>query len=185
MPLKNTKERWSAISQLLHWVILALLVAIAYLGLTMVDLPNNPAKIGVYALHKSLGLTVLALVVIRLGWRWYAGAPGPVPGTPRWQERVASLTHIGLYVLMVVLPLSGWLFNSASGYPLPWFGLVNLPALAGRDEGLAELAEEVHEYGFWVLVALVAAHTGAALFHHFVQRDTTLVRMLPRVGRRS
>lgn len=185
MDLKNRSHRWGAVSQLLHWSILALLVWIAWLGLGMVDMPNTPAKIGTYALHKSLGLTLLALVGLRLAWRVYAGAPAPVAGTPAWQARIASLTHVALYVLMFAIPFSGWLFNSASGYPLQWFKRFNLPALAGRDQGLADMAAVIHEYGFWLLVALVALHAAAAVYHHVVQRDDTLTRMLPTVPRRN
>jgi cytochrome b561 len=92
---------------------------------------------------------------------------------------------VALYVLMFSIPFSGWLFNSASGYPLQWFKLFNLPALAGRDVGLAGIAAGIHEYGFWLLVALVALHAGAAVYHHVVQRDDTLTRMLPTVPRRN
>jgi len=183
MQTKNPPHRWGPVSQLLHWTTLAVIVWMAWRGLTMVDLPNTPAKINAYALHKSLGLTLLALIVVRVAWRLFAGAPRPVRGTPTWQERIASLTHVGLYVLLFAIPLSGWLFNSASGYPLQWFKQFNLPALTGRDAGLAELARNIHEWGFWLLVLMVAAHAGAALFHHFVQRDDTLRRMLPRVRR--
>lgn len=183
MDLKNRSGRWGSVSQLLHWAILVLLVWIAWLGLGMVDMPNTPAKIGSYALHKSLGLTLLALVAARLAWRLYAGAPAPVAGTPTWQARIASLTHVALYGLMFAIPLSGWLFNSASGYPLQWFKRFNLPALSGRDQGLAEVAGALHQYGFWLLVALVALHAAAALYHHVVQRDDTLTRMLPTLPR--
>lgn len=179
MSLRNTAQRWGAVSQLLHWVIVALIAWMAWLGLTMVDMPPTPAKINTYALHKSVGLTLLALVVLRLVWRLYAGAPRAVPGTPSWQQRIASLTHGALYVLMLGIPLSGWLFNSAAGYPLQWFKQFNLPAIAGKDEGLANLAHQLHEWGFWALLVLVAAHAGAALFHHLFQGDDTLRRMLP------
>lgn len=185
MDLKNRSGRWGSVSQLLHWAILALLVWIAWLGLGMVDMPNTPAKIGTYALHKSLGLTLLSLVAARLAWRLYAGAPAPVAGTPTWQARIAALTHVALYALMFSIPLSGWLFNSASGYPLQWFKRFNLPALSGRDPGLASVAGNLHEYGFWLLVALVALHAAAALYHHVVQRDDTLARMLPALPRRA
>ncbi|TWI11546.1 cytochrome b [Aerolutibacter ruishenii] len=185
MNLKNTATRWGAVSQLLHWTILLLLVWIAWLGLGMGDMPNTPAKISTYALHKSLGLTLLALVTLRLAWRVYAGVPAPVAGTPTWQARIASLTHVALYALMFALPFSGWLFNSASGYPLQWFEQFNVPALAGRDAGLADLAAAIHVYGFWLLVALVALHAGAAIFHHVAQRDDTLKRMLPAVPSRA
>lgn len=185
MHLRNPAHRWAPVSQLLHWATLGLIVWLAWLGLTMVDMPNTPAKINAYALHKSLGLTLLALVALRVAWRLFAGAPRPVRGTPAWQERIASLTHIGLYVLLFAIPVSGWLFNSASGYPLQWFRKFNLPAIAGRNADLAAVVRDIHEWGFWLLVAMVAAHAGAALFHHFVQRDDTLLRMLPRLRRNS
>ena len=180
MPVKNTREEWGSVSKLLHWLVVVLVLVMATIGLTMGDLPNGPDKIRVYALHKSIGLTILALVVLRLAWRLYAGAPAPVAGTPAWQERAASLTHWALYALLLAMPLSGWLLNSASGFPLQWFGLVNLPAIAGRDHDLHELAESVHEWLFWTLVALVVAHAAAAFHHHLFQRDATLARMLPR-----
>lgn len=180
MRLKNTAERWGPVSQLLHWTIFVLIAAIAGLGLYMVDLANNPQKIRLYALHKSLGLAVLALVALRLVWRAYAGAPHPVAGTARWQERVATLTHGTMYVLMFALPLTGWVLNSAAGYPLPWFGLFNLPRLVATDPDLREQATWLHENGFWLLLALVVAHAGAAFHHHLFRHDPTLTRMLPR-----
>jgi cytochrome b561 len=180
MSFRNTPERWGAISQLLHWAVVALIAVMAYLGLTMVDLPNGPDKIRTYALHKSIGLTILALVVLRLLWRWYAGTPHPVAGTPKWQERIASLTHWAIYGLLFAIPLSGWMFNSAAGYPLQWFGLFNLPSIVGKDQDLRELAGDAHEIMFWGLALLVAAHAGAALYHHLFQGDATLARMLPR-----
>lgn len=183
MSLKNTPERWGGISQALHWLIALLIVVIAVIGLTMGDLPNSPRKVSVYALHKSLGLTVLALAAARLAWRLYAGAPRHVPGTPAWQQQVASATHAALYGLMFAMPLTGWLLNSAAGYALQWFKLFNLPALAAQDDGMRELAEQLHEAGFWLLLVLVLAHVGGALFHHLFLRDDTLRRMLPRRDR--
>lgn len=180
MSLGNTPERWGWVSQMLHWVIALLIVAIAIIGLTMVDLPNSPRKISVYALHKSLGLTVLVLATVRMAWRLYAGAPPPLPGVPAWQHRVASATHAALYLLMFAMPLTGWWFNSAAGYPLQWFEAFNLPPLAPEDKVQRALAGQLHEAGFWLLLLLVLAHAGAALIHHVVQRDDTLRRMLPR-----
>lgn len=180
MPLKNTHQRWGGVSQLLHWLIAVLILAMAWLGLTMGDLPNGPDKIATYALHKSIGLSVLALAALRLLWRLYAGAPGAVAGTPRWQARIAGVTHVALYALLLALPLSGWLLNSAAGFPLQWFGLFNLPALAGRDEALHALAAQAHELLFWTLAGLVVLHAAAALYHHLFLGDATLARMLPR-----
>lgn len=180
MTLKNTPERWGGISQLLHWTVMVLIAAMAYLGLTMGDLPNGPDKIKTYALHKSIGLTVLGLVALRLLWRWYAGTPRPEAGTPVWQARIASLTHAAIYLLLFAIPLSGWVLNSAAGFPLQWFGLVNMPALVEKSLELREWAEDAHELMFWALMLLVAAHAGAAFFHHLFMRDATLARMLPR-----
>ena len=180
MPLKNTRDQWGSISKLLHWLVVLLILAMAWIGLTMGDLPNGPDKIATYALHKSIGITILVLVLLRLGWRLYAGAPAPVPGTPSWQDRIASLTHWALYALLLAMPISGWVVNSSSGFPLQWFGLVNLPAIVGRDQELHELAETIHETLFWILITLVVLHAAAAFYHHLFQRDATLARMLPR-----
>jgi len=180
MRLKNSDTHWGAVSQLLHWLVVLLIVVMAYLGLTMTDLPNSPHKIRVYALHKSIGLTILALVALRLAWRAYAGAPGPHAGTPRWQARLATLTHAGLYLLLFAVPLSGWLQNSAAGFPLQWFGLFNLPHIAPKDQALHALAEPAHEWLFWALIVLALVHAAAAFWHHLFQQDDTLARMLPR-----
>jgi cytochrome b561 len=180
MPLKNTRDQWGSVSLALHWLVVILILAMAWIGLTMADLPNGPDKIATYALHKSIGISILALVLLRLCWRLYAGAPEAVAGTPHWQERIASLTHWALYALLLAMPLSGWVVNSSAGFPLQWFGLLNLPAIAGKDHDLHELAEEIHELLFWIMVTLAMAHAAAAFYHHLFQRDATLARMLPK-----
>lgn len=181
MPLKNTADRWGSVSQFLHWLIVLLIFGIGIVGLTMGELPKTPKYFWVYTLHKSMGITVLALMLLRLLWRLVAGAPRPVAGTPGWQHVLASLTHWALYALALAIPLSGWLYDSASGLrPFKWFGLFDMPKLVAPNEGVRSLAHNAHETLFWVLVALVLAHAGAALYHHLVQRDATLARMLPR-----
>ncbi|NUS37422.1 MAG: cytochrome b [Lysobacter sp.] len=179
MSLKNSADRWDGVSQLFHWVIVALLLVMAYLGLTMTDLPNSAHKAKVYALHKSIGLAILALAALRLLWRLHAGRPREL-AMPRWQQRMATLTHAVLYALLFALPLSGWVVNSASGFPLRWFGLVRVPAIAPRDAALNALSKEVHDVLFWTLAVVVLVHATAAVWHHVVQRDATLARMLPR-----
>jgi cytochrome b561 len=180
MNFRNPADRWGPVSQLLHWAIALLVLAMGVLGLWMVELPNTPRKIEIYALHKSIGLTILALAVMRLAWRLYAGAPATLAGLPRWQVRAANLTHAALYALLFAMPLSGWLLNAAAGFPLQWFGLFNLPRVIDRDEALNELAATLHEAGFWLLLVLVLVHAGAALHHHLFRQDRTLARMLPR-----
>lgn len=180
MSLKNTPATWGSVSKTLHWLIALLILALGVVGLVMDELPKTPKYFWVFTAHKSIGITVLVLVALRLLWRLYAGAPKPVPGTPSWQERIASVTHWLLYILMFAMPLSGWLYDSASGLrPFKLFGLVDMPKLVPPNEQLRELSHEFHELGFWVLILLVVAHAGAALFHHLYQRDATLRRMLP------
>lgn len=175
-------ERWGTASQAFHWISVLLLVAIAAIGLTMEDLPNSPDKIRMYALHKSLGLTLLAVVVLRLLWRCTRPVPGDVPGLSIGVRRAAATVHWALYAMMLAMPLTGWLLNSAEGFPLQWFKWVNLPPIAAESEDLADLAEDLHENGFWLLVALAVGHVFAALYHHVFLGDGTLHRMLP--GRR-
>ena len=180
MTLKNTPDRWGSVSKSLHWLIALLILALGIVGLLMGELPKTPKYFWVYTAHKSIGITVLVLVVLRLLWRLYAGAPRPVPGTPGWQERIASATHWLLYVMMFAIPLSGWLYDSASGLrPFKLFGLLEMPKLVAPDERAAQLSHALHEWGFWALILVVLAHAGAALYHHLQQRDATLVRMLP------
>ncbi|HRN62992.1 MAG TPA: cytochrome b [Luteimonas sp.] len=181
MTLKNTDDRWGSVSQAFHWLIVLLILGLAIVGLTMGELPRTPKYFWVYTAHKSMGITVLVLMLLRLAWRLYAGAPRPVAGTPGWQAAIASVTHWLLYALALAIPLSGWLYDSASGLrPFRYFGQFDMPKLVAPNEWLADRARDTHELLFWVLVVLVALHAGAAIYHHLFQRDDTLVRMLPR-----
>ena len=179
MPIKNHADRWGVVSLSIHWLTVIMVLSLVVVGFLMQELPNSPAKIQVYALHKSFGLTVLALTVLRLLWRLFAGVPQPAPGTPRWQQWASSATHGALYVILLAMPLSGWLYNSASGFPLKWFGLFALPRLSGYDADVKAFALGAHSTLFLALAAIVALHAAAALKHHYFDRDRTLVRMLP------
>jgi len=181
MSVRNSREHWGHVSQTFHWLIVALILVIAILGLTMGELPRTPKYFWVYTAHKSLGITVLVLMLARLCWRLYAGAPAPVAGTLRWQAGIANVTHWLLYALVLAMPLSGWLYDSASGLrPFRWFGQFDMPKLVGPNEWLAGLAGQAHALLFWLLAVLVAVHAGAAFYHHLFQHDDTLARMLPR-----
>ncbi len=181
MTLKNTADRWGPVSQAFHWIIVLMILGLAVVGLVMDELPKTPKYFWVFTAHKSMGITVLVLMLLRLAWRLYAGAPAPVPGMPAWQRMAASLTHWALYGLALAMPLSGWLYDSAEGLrPFKYFGLFTMPKLVAPSESLADLGHDLHENLFWVLVLLVAVHAGAAFYHHLFQRDATLTRMLPR-----
>jgi cytochrome b561 len=185
MTWKNTAERWGPVSQALHWLVVLLVLVLAAVGLSLDSLPKTPKYFWVFTMHKSIGISVLALVLLRIGWRLYAGAPAPVAGTPSWQARIAAATHVLLYALLLAMPLSGWLYDSASGLrPFRWFGLVLMPKLAAPGKALADNARDAHAWLFWVLVALVALHAAAALHHHLFRNDPTLSRMLPAKRRR-
>ena len=178
--LRN-RDRWGPVSQALHWAIALLIVVMAVIGLSLDELPRSPEWFWVYDLHKSTGLLVLALVVVRLAWRLYAGAPPPVAGLARVQRIAAGATHWALYLLVLAMPLSGWLYDSASGLrPLEWFGQFAVPKLVGPDEDLADDLHDLHEDLFSVLVVVASAHIAAALWHHLFRGDATLARMLPR-----
>ncbi len=181
MPLKSTSERWGALSRTFHWIIMLLILAQAAIGLTMVNLPKRPSVFAIYNLHKSIGLTILALAVLRLAWRVFDRRPADPPGMPTWQQRTAHMTHVLLYVLIFAVPLSGWLFDSASALrPLHWWGVVTMPSLTGGPApDWADVTRSLHHFLFWTLVVVVIVHVGAALKHHFIDRDNVLRRMLP------
>lgn len=170
-------QRYTRTAVSLHWLI-ALLIAGGFgLGWFMTDLPLSPAKLKYYSWHKWIGVTVFLLALLRLAWR-LSHRPPPLPaGMPAWQLQAAEWGHRGLYLLIFILPLSGWLYSSASGYPVVYLGLVQLPDLVGRDKALAGVLHEVHELLATGLLVLVGVHVLAAFKHHFLDRDGLLGRM--------
>jgi cytochrome b561 len=178
MKLINTKQNWGLISIGLHWITAVLIICLAVIGLWMIDLPNSPFKLKIYALHKSFGLTVLALTVLRLLWRQFNAAPDNIGNTPHFQAVAAKTVHILMYVLLFLIPLSGWLYNSASGFPLRWFNVISLPKLfTGYNPSIKHFAHQAHETFFYALASVLLIHAGAALWHHYVKHDTILKRM--------
>lgn len=163
----------------LHWFIALLIFAAFPLGVYMHDLPFSPDKLKLYSWHKWLGVSVFFLVVMRLIWR--AGhRPPPLPVLmPHWQKLAAQAVHLLLYVLIAAIPISGWLMSSAKGFQTVWLGVLPLPDLVSKNKELGDLLREVHESLNLLLLGLLLAHVGAALKHHFIERDGVLVRMLP------
>jgi cytochrome b561 len=176
-------ERYTATAISLHWLMFLLILGSFGLGFYMVDLPLSPAKLKYYSWHKWVGVTVFLLVLVRLSWRMVRAAPPLPSSTPAWQARAAHASHALLYLLMVVTPLSGWIYSSAAGLPTVYFGILQLPDLVTRDRALAEQLKSVHialNSGLGVLVLL---HAAAALKHQFIDKDGLMSRMWP--GRRT
>ena len=184
MSLKSSENRWGSVAKTLHWLMALGILGNGIVGLIMVDMSRGMTKLNIFAIHKSIGLSVLALLLLRVSWRMLDRKPIDEP-MPRWQRLAAHATHGVLYLLMLAIPLSGWVYNSAHGYPLQWFKWFNLPALVEKNDALSELAGETHEILFWVIVVVLVAHVGGALVHHWFERDNTLLRMLPFARLRS
>lgn len=162
----------------LHWLMALALIANFVLGLTMSDLALSPQKLQFYAWHKWAGITLLGLVTLRLIWRVMTPPPVLLPA-PVWQQRVATVIHLLLYLAMFAIPLSGWLMSSAGGFTVIYLGVLPLPDLVGKDKQLFDLLKEIHETLNYALLALVVVHALAALKRHFMDRDATLSRMAP------
>lgn len=172
-------ERYTSTAVVLHWLVFVLIAAGAGLAFYMTDLPFSPLKLKYYSWHKWIGVSIFIAVVVRLAWRLRHPAPPLPAGTPAWQLRAAHGAHFMLYLLLVLIPLSGWLYSSAAGVQTVYFSLVPLPDLLARDKALAETLKALHGILNNTLFALVAVHAGAALKHHFIDRDGVLARMLP------
>jgi len=180
MSIRNSSVRWGAVSQLLHWLIALLILTQIALGITMkVFLHPGPTFLAIIGVHKSIGVTILALVVIRLLWRLM----NPVPKLPNtlepYEQTLARLTHAALYVILLAMPLSGWIGSAAGGHPVKWFNLFTLPMLVGKNRSLSGVMGDTHEALAIGLGLILVLHIAAALRHHFVLQDDTLRRMLP------
>jgi cytochrome b561 len=179
MSIRNTAARWGVVAQFLHWLIVALIIAQVVLGNIAADLPLGVKKLAMFARHKSVGITILGLAVIRLAWRWANPTP-ELPDTLKPYERVlATLTHAGLYILLFAMPLTGWMMTSARGFPVSWFGFLQLPDFVPKSDSLYQAMKETHDTLALALYAVVFLHVAAALKHHFVLKDEVLRRMLP------
>lgn len=181
--MPSPSSHWSAIAKLLHWVVAALIAVQLVLGWTAASWRLSPTKLELFVWHKSTGMLVLLLVVLRLAWRLTHPVPALPAGMPGWERKAAAASHILLYAAMFALPLSGWVVNSAAGVPFSIYWLVPLPAIAPVSREVASTAALVHLVLGILLIVLVAVHVAAALRHHFIERDDVLARMLP--GRRK
>jgi cytochrome b561 len=177
-PSQTLNTRYTAVAIGLHWL-LALLIAVSFaVGLTMSDLALSPTRLKLFNWHKWAGITILALSAVRLLWRLTHRPPPDVP-MPAWQQGLAHGAHWAMYALFFVVPLAGWAYSSAAGFPVVVFGLLPLPDFVSPDRAVAGLLKERHEQLAWALAVLVALHAAGALKHQFVDKDGLLSRMRP------
>ena len=181
----NTQKttRYSATAMLLHWLLALGLVGMFAMGLYMADLPFSPWRLKLYNWHKWAGVTILTLSVLRLVWR-LTHRPPALPQSielamPRWQLLAFHATHVGMYALFFIVPLVGWAYSSAAGFPIVVFGVLPLPDFVPVSKELAELIKPWHETTAFALAGLVLMHVGAAVKHQFIDKDKLINRMLP------
>lgn len=169
-------HRYGGTARLFHWLMAVMIVVSFCVGVYVEGLPSGLQKLKVMNYHKWAGVTILLLAVLRLLWRLTHRPPPDVP-MPAWQRSAAHAGHWLLYALMLAVPLVGWAYSSAAGYPIVWFGTVPLPDFVGKDRELAEAIKPWHGRLAWLLALVVIGHVAAALKHHFIDRDGLLNRM--------
>ncbi len=179
-----TNTRYTFVALGLHWLLAVMIVTAFSVGIYMVDLQMSPSRLKLYNYHKWAGVTILALSAARLLWRLSHPAPALPSTMPGWQRMASHGTHMALYGLFFAVPLLGWAYSSAAGFPIVWLGLVHLPDFVGKDRELAELIKPFHGLSAKLLAGLVVLHVAAALKHHFIDKDTVLARMLPFLDRK-
>ncbi|EHR70402.1 cytochrome B561 [Burkholderiales bacterium JOSHI_001] len=174
-------EKYSAVAMAFHWLLGLAIVAAFIVGLYMHELPVSPSRLKLYNYHKWAGITILALSALRLLWRLTHRPPADVP-MPAWQAKASHITHMALYALFFAVPLAGWAYSSAAGFPVVLFGVLPLPDFVEKNKELAEAIKPLHAALAFAMAALVIAHVAAALKHQFIDRDNLLARMRPGRG---
>jgi len=176
---KPRDRRYTPIAQALHWLIALLIVVQFVLARMAAPLPLGVHKLALLAEHKSFGMTVFALAAIRLAWRLKNLPPSLPANMQRVERLLARFTHVSFYVLLIAMPLSGWLMSSAKNYSVSWFGAFSWPNLIGPNETAFNFFKTLHHLFSNALFAIAALHILAALKHHFWNKDDVLARMLP------
>ncbi|MGJ8610769.1 MAG: cytochrome b [Octadecabacter sp.] len=173
-------------ARLLHWLMAILILLLIPVGALMIQdgLPRALQNT-LFIFHKNVGTLVLILVAVRMFYRWRNPPKlAPVP-LPRIQELAAQLTHVGLYAMMLIMPLAGYIRVRAGGFPIEVLDALGVPALVPRSDALAEAAKLVHYYGSFAIAGIAAMHIGAALFHGLIRKDGIFTRMWPPVAKRT
>jgi cytochrome b561 len=175
----SPRYRFGRMQRWLHWTMAALIFGAIALGAMSAYFPaGQQPRQGLLEVHKSLGITVLALLIVRAIWRLVAGEPPYRTPLGRLTHLASRAGHLALYGLMFFMPITGYLYSAAGGYSLPWFGLFQWPRLLRHNDDVAAWGKLLHDRGAWVIVALVAGHLAAVIWHQWIKRDEVLSRMV-------
>jgi len=179
MTLRNTSSGYGSVAKLLHWSVVLLIIAQFVLGKIGSDLPNGLEKLKVMANHKSIGMLILMIALVRIAWKLANPSPALPAGMPRWQRIAAKVSHSALYVLLIAQPITGWITSTTRNFPVSFFNWFQFPNLVGPNDELHERFEDLHHFLAEALLVIAILHAAAALYHHFWVRDDVLRRMLP------
>lgn len=184
MKTGTTNTRYTRTAIALHWLMAVLILGTFGVGLYMHGLHLSPFKLRIYSWHKWAGVTAFLLLLVRLAWRATHRPPALPLSIPLWQRQAAHAGHGLLYLLMIAVPLTGWLMSSAKGFQTVYFGVLPIPDMLAKNKELGDQLAAVHEWLNYTMIALVAGHAAAAVKHHLFDHDDVLIRMAPGLGRR-
>lgn len=173
-------ERYTRTAILLHWLIALLIFTAFPMGVYMHELPFSPDKLRLYSWHKWTGVSIFLLALVRLTWRTTHRPPALPDAMAAWEKFAAHAVHFSLYALIIIIPISGWLMSSAKGVQTVWLGVLPLPDLLDKNKELGDLLKKIHASLNFLMLGLLLAHVGAALKHHFIERDDILSRIMLR-----
>lgn len=180
MTLRNTHERYGSVSKFFHWFIFILITLQLVVGFSMDKIGNRFIQGNFYTLHESVGLLILFSMIFFILWSLINPKPLWPDSMRRWERIAANFVRISFYILLLVMPLSGWIMTTASGHPPKFFWIVSLPMLGiAKSKSLDDIALGVHNIIVWFILVLLLIHILAALRHHFILKDTILRRILP------
>lgn len=173
----NNANQYHCFFKSIHWITALIVLGLLSVGFFMTSMEFSPLKLNIYMLHKSFGITILLLVIVRIGWRLFVKSPKPLDTHAKWEKILSKLTHFLLYYGLIAMPMSGWAMSNAGEYPVNFFGLFELPTITPKDEQTYKFLKEVHETGAFALIAAIGLHFLGAAKHHIIDKDETLRRM--------
>lgn len=174
---KNTISSYGVTAKTFHWVMAVLILAMLLMGFFMDGLENSPFKFSIFSWHKSIGTLVLILAMLRLSWKFINIAPAHLPSHQKWEITLAKIVHVLLYVVMIAMPLSGWIMSSAGDFRYSFFGLFDMPQIVPKNDTIFKIAIQAHAIIAYAIIVFVGLHIAGALKHHFLDRDETIKRM--------